>query len=107
MSADPGISLFAALSLSRGVVLPIYASEVEALGVQAESLRPVVYHRPLQAYANEDAPWVSVSSGVKGGCWKARGKKQGSEADICVSFFSLSHDVDGWLQDNASARALV
>lgn len=42
------------------MVLPVYASEVEELGVQAEALRGVVYHRPLQAYAREDRPWVST-----------------------------------------------
>lgn len=46
-------------AFDRGVVLPIYASEVERFGVEAESLRPIVYHRPLQPYAPEDSPWVS------------------------------------------------
>lgn len=46
----------------RGVVLPIFASEVEKFGVEAESLRPVVYHRPLQQYGVDDTPWVSTLS---------------------------------------------
>lgn len=41
------------------MVLPIYASEVERFGVEAESLRPIVYHRPLQQYSSSDTPWVS------------------------------------------------
>lgn len=45
---------------NRGVVMPIYASEVEKFGVEAESLRPIVYHRPLQQYGSEDTPWVST-----------------------------------------------
>lgn len=40
-----------------GVVLPIWASEVEQRGLEAEGLRAVVYWRPLQAYAKEDRVW--------------------------------------------------
>ncbi|SJX61067.1 uncharacterized protein SRS1_12290 [Sporisorium reilianum f. sp. reilianum] len=45
-----------------GVVLPVYASEVEACGVEAEGLRAVVYHRPVQRYAVGDAPWDNSSA---------------------------------------------
>ncbi|SOV06189.1 uncharacterized protein UDID_01505 [Ustilago sp. UG-2017a] len=45
-----------------GVVMPIYASEVEKFGVEAESLRPIVYHRPLQQYGSEDTPWDNSSA---------------------------------------------
>ncbi|CDU24538.1 uncharacterized protein SPSC_04039 [Sporisorium scitamineum] len=45
-----------------GVVMPVWASEVKALGVQAECLRAVVYHRPVQVYAVDDGPWDNASA---------------------------------------------
>ncbi|KAJ9477731.1 Tyrosyl-DNA phosphodiesterase [Pseudozyma hubeiensis] len=58
-TAKPTMS---SMNWELGVVMPIYASEVETMGVQAECLRPVVYHRPLQAYASDDGPWDNSSA---------------------------------------------
>lgn len=60
LHADPSRPIsFRAYLHNRGVVLPIYASEVVRFGVQAQSLRPIVYHRQLQPYSPSDTPWVS------------------------------------------------
>ncbi|PWZ01042.1 phospholipase D/nuclease [Testicularia cyperi] len=53
-TAKPTMS---SLNWELGVMMPIYASEVERFGVEAECLRAIVYHRPVQAYGPEDTPF--------------------------------------------------
>ena len=61
ISGTLAIPTMSSTNWELGVVIPIYASEVELYGVEAECLRPIVYHRPVEPYTVCDTPWVSLN----------------------------------------------